>query len=264
MAEPVVHELEVVEVERHHCDGAGVAAFQRVAKTVAEQRPVRQTRQRVVEGLMTQLVLQSPPLRDVMDEGAEGRRVPDPDRPDRQLHRKVATALVDSLHLGPLADEGARTGREISSDAGLMCSAARFGHDQLRQGCPESLVAAPAERLGRSLVPLDHDPVVIDGDVRRARRLDDPTLLLLAGPELRLGILLGRDVGQDAVGLETAVREHQQTRLVADPDVPPIADAHADGLIEALGGPEVFVLRGGHSCSVVGVDQGVPPIGRCA
>ena len=60
MAEGVVDRLEVVEVHEQHGDGLLVArlALQRVLDAVPEQRAVGETGDRVVEGLMCELLLE--------------------------------------------------------------------------------------------------------------------------------------------------------------------------------------------------------------
>ena len=60
VTQAVVHGLEAVEVHHHDRDRGGVPflATHGVVHTVGEQRPVGQVRQRVVEGLMTQLRLE--------------------------------------------------------------------------------------------------------------------------------------------------------------------------------------------------------------
>ncbi len=68
--EAVVDQLEVVEVDEGHGRDGGVGAAdpgQRVLDPVEEQRPVGQSGEGVVEGLVAQLVLEGPPPGDVAD-----------------------------------------------------------------------------------------------------------------------------------------------------------------------------------------------------
>ena len=67
VAQAVVHGLEVVEVEEQHRHrrAAPLRQRQRVAHPVAEQRPVGEPGERVVERLVDELLLQPPPLAHV-------------------------------------------------------------------------------------------------------------------------------------------------------------------------------------------------------
>ena len=67
VAEGVVDRLEVVDVHEQHCDGFAVAllALDGVQHAVAEQRPVREVGDGVVERLVLQLLLELLALRDV-------------------------------------------------------------------------------------------------------------------------------------------------------------------------------------------------------
>ena len=69
VTEPVVHRLEPVEVEVEQVARPGVAAAvgQHLAHPHRQQRPVRQTGERVVEGLMAQLGLALLAVGDVLD-----------------------------------------------------------------------------------------------------------------------------------------------------------------------------------------------------
>ncbi len=75
--ERVVDLLEVVEVDEEHAEGGVVALGgqgERVLQPVAEQHPVGQPGQAVVERLVGQVVLQPPPLGDVPDGQHQRRR----------------------------------------------------------------------------------------------------------------------------------------------------------------------------------------------
>ena len=68
MAEPVVHELEMVDIEEHH--GAlklpSLRTGHRPLETIAQKVPIRQPRQRVVIDVVLELLLMSPGLGDVV------------------------------------------------------------------------------------------------------------------------------------------------------------------------------------------------------
>ena len=67
VTEAVVHGLEVVEIDEEDGDEvrATDAALERVRYALREERAVRETRQRVVEGLVGQLILERSSLGDV-------------------------------------------------------------------------------------------------------------------------------------------------------------------------------------------------------
>jgi len=67
MARAVVHDLEVVDVHEHHRDGPGssIRAVQGVRHTIQEERAVGQSGQRVMEGLMTELLLEGTAIGDI-------------------------------------------------------------------------------------------------------------------------------------------------------------------------------------------------------
>ena len=81
VAEAVVDRLEVVEVEEEHCGPADVAVVERAADPLREEHPVRKAGERVVVGLVAELVLQLRELGDgllepvVLDEHAGVARV---------------------------------------------------------------------------------------------------------------------------------------------------------------------------------------------
>src|SRR5664280_987455 len=90
VAERVVDEFEVVQVEAEHGQRAQVAALQLdgVLEPVAEQRPVGEAGERVVEGLMHQFVLaggdggQEPPV------VGQGEELADQDHDDQRQRRR--------------------------------------------------------------------------------------------------------------------------------------------------------------------------------
>ena len=72
MAETVVDGLEVVEVEEEH-GGVARTHDERVLDAVGEERPVREPGQRVVEGLVAELLLGLPARGDVEEVSLEDR-----------------------------------------------------------------------------------------------------------------------------------------------------------------------------------------------
>jgi len=66
VAERVVHVLEAVEIAEHHSDAAGRrrAACECVLDAIAEQHPVREAGEGVVEGVVDELDLVRPKSRD--------------------------------------------------------------------------------------------------------------------------------------------------------------------------------------------------------
>jgi hypothetical protein len=86
VAETVVYELEVIQVEEEHCYGllAVLRTGEGVFETVHEQEPVRQIGQGIVQGLMSQLLLQGLALGDVL------HRSYHPDRPAGKLSQVPA------------------------------------------------------------------------------------------------------------------------------------------------------------------------------
>ena len=67
VTEAVVHGLEVVEIDEEDGDEvrATDAALERVRDALREERAVRETRQRVVKGLVGELILERASLGDV-------------------------------------------------------------------------------------------------------------------------------------------------------------------------------------------------------
>ena len=64
MPERVVDALEVVEVDEHHRDLTHAAGLERLAHALGEQRAVGEPGQRIVVGLVLELVLQVAQLGD--------------------------------------------------------------------------------------------------------------------------------------------------------------------------------------------------------
>ena len=73
VAEAVVHDLEAIEVEEQHTHRPVVArrTGQGLADPVEHEGPVGQTRERVVQRLMSQLLLDAAALGDVPDDPGE-------------------------------------------------------------------------------------------------------------------------------------------------------------------------------------------------
>ena len=74
VAERVVDALEVVEVDEHHGDLVRAARLERLAHALGEQRAVGEPGQRIVVGLMGELVLQVAQLGDGLLEAVELQR----------------------------------------------------------------------------------------------------------------------------------------------------------------------------------------------
>ena len=104
VAVAVVDELEVVDVDEEHADepvGAPLAG-QRVADAVVEQRAVGELRQRVVEGAVTELVLELLARADVArGQDRAGERVVAGQRGRDRLHVAPAAVAVTQAPLGP-------------------------------------------------------------------------------------------------------------------------------------------------------------------
>jgi hypothetical protein len=150
MAQAVVDELEVVQVEKHHRDPAvaPAAARQRLAETIQEEQSIRQTGERVVERLVDELSLQPLPLR-----GVSG----DPLQPDRltvvedkmtgDLDRDLIAALGDDSHLDDLVSAA---GELPGQDPPYQRSVT--GRDQVEEVHRQQFRAAEARQPLRRLV----------------------------------------------------------------------------------------------------------------
>ena len=209
------------------------------AEAVGEQRPVGEAGERVVEGLVAQLVLEAAALGDVVDQRAEVQAAGRADRPDRQLDREASALAVSAVTSIRRPTSGPDP--TIAKRRRPASWAARLSSGMIRSPEPpaDRLVARIPEGLGRALVPVDDDALDVHRHVGGAGRLDDLALLLLARADGRLGGDLGGDVHQDAVGLQAPVRQVEERGLVAKPDLASVAVAHAERLAQRFAGPKV-------------------------
>ena len=128
MAQRVVDRLEVVEVHEQHGHRLAVAVlpFDRVRDAVAEQGAVREVRDRVVEGLMRQLLLERLAFADVAGVEHDAAHVAVVQQVGPQgLHREVGPVVVAqaeldepgvSLGLAERREEGERAHHVVGVD----------------------------------------------------------------------------------------------------------------------------------------------------
>ena len=128
MPEGVVHALEVVEVEEHHC-GRVVVARQRSLDAQREQGAIGEPRQRIVPGLVRQ------PLLERRHRGQGARRL--------AALERAARMRPDRLQQAPLtqAERLAALDCEQPDDAGVpsQCDDDRSGQSEARQPRPALL-----------------------------------------------------------------------------------------------------------------------------
>ena len=149
VAEGVVDDLEAVEIEEHHRHGmlgaAGVG--ERHRQPVAEQTPVRQSRQRIVVRLILDLFLGAFALADVARHRHDLDDVVRPGIDDRARRGLEPDARAVLAH-GAIA-EGERTGRRQRLRRGLHDFGVRV-LDQIEHRMPDHLPRLIAEeRLDR-------------------------------------------------------------------------------------------------------------------
>ncbi len=185
VAKAVVHLLEVVEVEEQHRDVPALPARerQRVADPVAEERAVGEPGQRVVEGLVQELLLEALAFADVADvehDAANGR----------VLDQVGGDGL--GLERGPvgLAEPPLDGGREAGREAGV----AKEGHGALPvlrhqervHGEAEEALRIVAQHPGRRGAHEPDRPVGLDHEnhVRRVLHEGAETGLVVAGSRL--------------------------------------------------------------------------------
>ena len=148
VAEAVVDRLEVVEVEEEHCRATDVAVVERAADPLREEHPVRQSRERVVVGLVPELVLQLRELRDgllepvVLDEHAGVARI----------GLEQAQVLgPEALRIRAVARRAARRGSRTRRAAGSASPRAAAGRRAVaRTAAPASVLRTPGS-CARSL-----------------------------------------------------------------------------------------------------------------
>ena len=171
VAEAVVDGLEVVQVEEHDGQRATRAlAGHGMRQAVREQGPVRQPGQGVMECLVLELAFQLFPERDVVDQGGEADRFPLADGPDRELDREFATIAMQRVNLEPRPEYRTLTGLEESSQSLAVGVPLVHGDDPIRELLADNLLARPAERLLRGLVPVGDRAVAVHARCRRSWR----------------------------------------------------------------------------------------------
>ena len=103
VAEGVVHQLEVVDVHQHDGDlrSGPRRPRERLAQAIAEERPVRKARQRIVEGLILETPLELVLGRDVANDRLDpGRLGVAEHAPARDLDEYPGTVLAHHLDVG--------------------------------------------------------------------------------------------------------------------------------------------------------------------
>ena len=188
VAEALVDALEPVEVEdedRHPRQAVLALPRERVRGPVQEERAVRQARERVVERLTREALLDRPALADVADRrGACRHLVGVGDRPPDQLHRGVRPIgqkdrCLDrhlGIHLEAALDRLALRLREEPQDR-------EAGHGGRRS----------PEQVDERAVHLEDAPIAMD-DEGLERRVRQAAEALGARPQLLLGPLARRDL----------------------------------------------------------------------
>ncbi len=188
VAEAVVHDLEVVEVDEQHGNRRWRRAVEPFAQQRHQRRPVRKSGELVVVGRERQLLGGSLLLGDVLDVGDRqhravvlGERHPRPG--PHELTVAAEVALVEPVRV---------------DDAELEPGAVRHrgpdvvGVGELAERVADELVDLEAEHLGERLVGVD-DPAIVDADERhagrgRVERLLEPTPRLLERPRVLLAL----------------------------------------------------------------------------
>ena len=162
MAEPVVDVLEVVEVDEEHRD-LGVAARQRGADLLAEERAVRQAGERVVVGLVVQLLLQVAQLEDRLLEAVElqrGARVGGERLEEREVLRGEAAREAEAVGQHERADDpllAVQDGQHAVAHAPLLQVGDERGRERLgeRDGTRRA-AGRRAHRVGHAAVDRLH------------------------------------------------------------------------------------------------------------
>ncbi len=195
MAQAVVDQLEVIEIEIHHRYAAAVAARlgDGVDHAVAEEEPVRQTGERVVVGLILELLLGCLPLRDVAiveDDGADAR----------VMQHVLRERLQPDPHPVPVSKaQFALRLRRYSGGERAQHLAHRLAFARVdigEEARAEQIVFAVAEQaLGRGAAVMEGQLAAQQGHAAPAL-LHQRTEALLAFLELRLRALALRDVAQ--------------------------------------------------------------------
>jgi hypothetical protein len=127
VTEAVVHRREVVEVDEE--DGNEIratdAALERVRDALREERAVRETRQRVVKGLVGQLILERSPLGDVArrdDDAADVGHSDEVVEHALELDERAVLAAERQVARHRSARDGADLREEASEPIGVVRS----------------------------------------------------------------------------------------------------------------------------------------------
>ena len=162
-------------------------------------------------------------LADVADErherhpGAGARR-----RRYRDLDRKLVAIPVQPGQLDGLAHQPAFAGFDEPRQPSLVGIPIATRNDRADQGPTDGFVVGPAEDLFRFAVPAGDQAILVGGDHRAWRGVDDdlqPLLGLLEfrhDPQLDLGVPAGRGIETNGAHEERGAGQHHQ----AMPDVP--------------------------------------------
>ncbi len=253
--EAVVDVLEVVEVDEQ--DGQRVAPpprpGERVVEPVGEQGAIGQTRERVVEGLVPEFVLERLAGGDVavVDDQAGDRRVVEEVLADRLDRPPRAVRVTDAELPG-----GLRAGRHDDVAEQLLGPFPVVGVDELEGGPALALLGPEPEH------PLDRGALVFDRGIGAqdhvdvGRVLDERTEALLAAPQIG-----GQDEFGDGLLLQAPVLVGQQARGGREPEEQEDEQDgghHPDDDQDVLAGPgDVGLDRRGVLVDLVGAHDGV-------
>ena len=194
MAESVVDVLESVEVEEDHGRvGAGAgSATQRVLDPVPEQCPVRESGQRVVEGLVGQLFLGQLAVGDVVqvdDDASDVGLVEEVDRSGRQPH-------VGAVGVGGagLARQGhpRREQRLVEQRSGTDV----VGRQEVERAIAAGRLAWIAEQIGEVRRVVGDQPVGIEDEHGVGRVRGKGAVQALTRGQILLGVVAEADESQ--------------------------------------------------------------------
>jgi hypothetical protein len=149
MTEPVVDRLEAVKVQREQLAGLGVAATMghKVADPLGEQRPVRQTGERIVQGLMAQLGLALLTVGDVLDVDDAIKVIDGPDPCGADRHPDIVS--VPAAQAALMAHDPCST-RPLGGAIALEVVQV-VGTDDVEQDCSDQTCRNPTQMLTQHL-----------------------------------------------------------------------------------------------------------------
>ena len=212
VAEPVVHILEIVEVDEQDGEpvrGAG-PPDERVREAVDEEDAVRETGQRIVEGLVPQLLLEILAVADV-DEDAlhHDRPAVDVTADDRLVvdHPHDASVAGDqsvfpsTLRIGPLEVVGLGLDHPVAIGGVHAADPERRVAHPLLGGVPEQLLDLRTDEMPTTVLP-------------RLGDVDDAGHALDDGSVLRLGD--GQLIAEAPFAADDALAVHEQQRLTRE------------------------------------------------